>query len=355
MFTLAQTVDISPPTDPDEQDTPELQNEDQGRLLGIERLVLSAKIQPRVALDEPTIETYRELMAHGTVFDPVIAYWDGRHYWVADGFHRVEAAKRCGFKEIAVEVREGIHAEAEFFACGANTRHGKPLTNEDKHKIVGRLVCKRHRERATPDGKPLSDRAISRLVGVSPTFVGMVQKKLFPEHETTVDTAHHGTRDTGKEAAETRLEVGGAMASVHGGHLEGEKGGAWASEREVPPEPTWGRADATRRNRYPLGAPTAAVTEDVPPPPTAGPPIFEGLRSQDMQASDLMEALVAHVMGFVEAQHEAEPSALVAVFRQAVPVVEEAKTLHTHRSGNSRQGIQGYDGQQWRSRDGIRQ
>ena len=325
MFTLAQTVDISPPTDPDEQDTPELQNEDQGRLLGIERLVLSAKIQPRVALDEPTIETYRELMAHGTVFDPVIAYWDGRHYWVADGFHRVEAAKRCGFKEIAVEVREGSHAEAEFFACGANTRHGKPLTNEDKHKVVGRLVCKRHRERAKPDGKPLSDRAISRLVGVSPTFVGMMQKKLFPEHETeaVADTSHHSAPNTGKKAAEAAPELGSAIKTVHGGHPEGEKGGISANAYEAPPEPAWVRADATRRNGYPLDISIAAVTENVPPLPTAGPPILEGVRSQDMQASDLMEALVAHVMGFFEARHEAEPSVLAAVFRQAMAVIEE--------------------------------
>ena len=278
MFTLAQTAEVSLPTGPDEQDTPDLQNEDRGRLLGIDRLVLSAKIQPRVTLDEPTIEKYRELMAHGTVFDPVIAYWDGRHYWVADGFHRVEASKRCGFKEIAVEVREGTHAEAEFFACGANTRHGKALTNEDKHKIVGRLVCKRHREGAKPDGKLLSDRAISRLVGVSPTFVGMVQKKLFPEYEAITDTPHHGICDTGSAAAEAALEPASAMATVHGGHPEREQGGVPANAYEASPEPARVRADATPRSGYPLDRPIAALTEGEPPPPTTERPKLEGTR-----------------------------------------------------------------------------
>ena len=41
------------------------------------------------------------------------------------------------------------------------------------------------------------------------------------------------------------------------------------------------------------------------------------------QASGLMEALVVHVMGFFEAQHEAEPLALAAALRQAVAVIEE--------------------------------
>ena len=325
MSTSSSAADMSPPTEPDEQKTSEIQNEDKGRLLGIDRLVLSAKIQPRVALDEPTIETYRELMAHGTVFDPVIAYWDGRHYWVADGFHRVEAAKRCGFKEIAVEVREGSHANAEFFACGANTKHGLPLNNRDKRRVTKRRLCIRHRARmANAAGKDVSDREIAKHIGVSNTFVGNLQRELFPQTDMTPERGDptKGTGGDEQATAAGTLAPEIALASgVNGLHL------SISSEKEPRPE-----EESDIASEEP--------SEAVNGLPLEAAPTFEArvaarqtVRSKTNQTTEIAEGLVACVMGYFREYREASVPLLTAALRQAVPVVEEAlKTLHTHES-----------------------
>ena len=49
--------------------------------------------QARVEINEVTVADYAADMASGTVFPPVVAYSDGTDLWLADGFHRVRAAK----------------------------------------------------------------------------------------------------------------------------------------------------------------------------------------------------------------------------------------------------------------------
>ena len=48
--------------------------------------------QPRARLDDAIIQEYAEAMIAGDVFPPVAVFHDGADYWLADGFHRVNAA-----------------------------------------------------------------------------------------------------------------------------------------------------------------------------------------------------------------------------------------------------------------------
>ena len=85
----------------------------------------------RVEMNEQTIADYAEEMAGGAVFPPVIVYHDAEVYWLADGFHRVEAARKLGRESIDAEIREGTDRDAILNGIGANARHGLRRTQTD--------------------------------------------------------------------------------------------------------------------------------------------------------------------------------------------------------------------------------
>ena len=93
-------------------------------------------MQVRARLCEDTVKEYAEAMAAGAKFPPVIVFHDGANYWLADGFHRLEAWKRNGVESIKAEVKEGSRIDALKFAFCANSSHGLRMSNEDKRNAV---------------------------------------------------------------------------------------------------------------------------------------------------------------------------------------------------------------------------
>ena len=47
-------------------------------------------------------------------FPPVVVYFDGKTYWLVDGFHRVAAYRLAGRMEIDCLVIEGTKADAQW-------------------------------------------------------------------------------------------------------------------------------------------------------------------------------------------------------------------------------------------------
>jgi|SRR5581483_5841687 len=74
---------------------------------------LRLDFQPAENLDEETICRYEEKLRHNRQLDPVIVRFDGTNYWLQDGFHRVEAAKRLGRKRLRAEIIPGSLADME--------------------------------------------------------------------------------------------------------------------------------------------------------------------------------------------------------------------------------------------------
>ena len=64
-------------------------------------------------LDEMTVEQYAKVLRSGGTTQPVSVYSDGRQYWLADGFHRIEAARIVGLENIEVEVTPGTYEDLE--------------------------------------------------------------------------------------------------------------------------------------------------------------------------------------------------------------------------------------------------
>lgn len=96
--------------------------------------------QSRAALNETTIAEYAEAIRSAIDLPPVITYFDGVNFWLADGFHRYHAHRAAGAVEINSEIRHGTCREAVLFSVGANASHGLRRTSEDKRRAVLTLL-----------------------------------------------------------------------------------------------------------------------------------------------------------------------------------------------------------------------
>ncbi|HPB77059.1 MAG TPA: ParB/RepB/Spo0J family partition protein, partial [Chromatiaceae bacterium] len=68
--------------------------------------------QRETLIDGAVLNDYAEAMTAGSVFPPIVVFYDGTVHWLADGYHRLEAADEAGLKEITAEVRPGTKRDA---------------------------------------------------------------------------------------------------------------------------------------------------------------------------------------------------------------------------------------------------
>lgn len=121
---------------------------------------LDGGTQPRAKLLLEVIEDYAEQMRQGDSFPPVTVFFDGKEYWLADGFHRVMAARQARpGQPIEVDVQQGTQSQAQWFSYSANKSHGLRRTNEDKQRAVRAAL-------SHPLSRKLSNRQIAEHCGV---------------------------------------------------------------------------------------------------------------------------------------------------------------------------------------------
>jgi len=93
-------------------------------------------LQTRVTLNEDVVADYCETLREGGSLPPVVVFRDVLTDYLADGFHRLEAAKRLGRIDIEAEVYDGDRTAALRYALKANAAHGLRRTNEDKRNAL---------------------------------------------------------------------------------------------------------------------------------------------------------------------------------------------------------------------------
>lgn len=129
--------------------------------LPIKKIRIDGGTQPRIGIDDQTVDSYAEAIGEGASFPPVTVFHDGTDYWLADGFHRFRAHQTAGKTKIAVDVRQGTQRDAVLFSVGANATHGKPRCNEDKRRSVLTLLNDKEWS-AWSDGEIAKRCAVSR-------------------------------------------------------------------------------------------------------------------------------------------------------------------------------------------------
>jgi hypothetical protein len=70
------------------------------RSIPIDQIRTKDGTQMRSEIDEATVEEYARLYGDGVELPPVVVFTDGRSTWLADGFHRLRAARQAGLEEI---------------------------------------------------------------------------------------------------------------------------------------------------------------------------------------------------------------------------------------------------------------
>lgn len=131
--------------------------------LRVTELQVDPEIQPRVSLSMSTIDDYSTLYAEaeeGEPLPPLDVFQMAGHYYVTDGFHRLEAAKLVKRKTLLCCVYEGTRQEAMRHAARANLRRGLPYTPRDRELILERFL-------SDPEMQELPDRALAAELGMS--------------------------------------------------------------------------------------------------------------------------------------------------------------------------------------------
>ena len=105
--------------------------------LNYEQIRIDGGTQPRAELLIEVMEDYAEQMRDGVEFPPITVFFDGKEYWLADGFHRFGAALRARPGDaIEADVIQGTQADAQWYSFSVNKTHGLRRTNEDKERAV---------------------------------------------------------------------------------------------------------------------------------------------------------------------------------------------------------------------------
>jgi len=144
-------------------------------------------LQTRVAVDDAALADYADAMRDGARFPPVTVYEDADGtLYLADGYHRVGAAKIAGKSLILAEVTRGTFADALKFALGANANHGLRRTNADKRHALEMAWENRRalfgRDDADPSAEILAD-----VCGVTSRFVKSFLAEFQPVNDSLVE------------------------------------------------------------------------------------------------------------------------------------------------------------------------
>lgn len=189
--------------------------------LDLKSIRIDGDTQARLAIDEATVEHYAEELREGAQFPPGKAVFDGKDYWLWDGFHTLLAHGKAGLKQMTVLVEEGSVDRARWLAASANKEHdrsGQRRTNKDKRRAIEMAL-------ATEEGRAASDGAIAKHIGVTDKTVAAVRKRLaetgtpeFPESTQRVDWKGRkiNTGNIGKRATKSTPEIPEWVIDVQG-------------------------------------------------------------------------------------------------------------------------------------------
>jgi hypothetical protein len=143
-------------------------------LLSLSEIRADKRAQPRAALDEDQVSEYVEAMERGEKFPRLVLFRDKKgRYWLADGFHRFQAAVELKRKAIECIVYQGELRDAILFSCSANATHGLPRSNADKRQAVTKLLSDK-------EWGKWSDNEIAKQCKVGHQLVGKLRADLAP-------------------------------------------------------------------------------------------------------------------------------------------------------------------------------
>lgn len=121
--------------------------------------------------DPSVIRQYAALMAAETRFPPLNVWFDGTYYWLTDGFHRLAAADKCGFRYVTAYIHNGSLEDAIWDSFCANSQHGLRRKRSDIVRLIERTL--KHAKASS-----LSNVQIAKHLGIPEATVRRWRKRL---------------------------------------------------------------------------------------------------------------------------------------------------------------------------------
>lgn len=170
--------------------------------IAIELIEASAATQIRVRLDQEKIEEYAQAIRDGAPFPAITVFAEkgSERYILADGFHRLAAAKKADRTEIGADIMEGGLHEAFHHALGCNAEHGLPRSSADKRHAVMMALKDPHYE-------DWSLRDISELCRVSHSLVQAIKQEQNEAEKPTVPDPVSGDSPVTGTSKKTQLRA----------------------------------------------------------------------------------------------------------------------------------------------------
>jgi hypothetical protein len=126
----------------------------------ISELRLDGGTDMRAGRDEAWLEQLEDVADDGFKDHRIVIFQEGKTKWLAEGFARVEAAKRAGVGRVFADVYRGTLRDALVWALGKNATNGKPRSREDLKKVFSAIA-------ADAEWAKLANTKIAELVRVS--------------------------------------------------------------------------------------------------------------------------------------------------------------------------------------------
>jgi hypothetical protein len=227
-------------------------------------ICLTGGTQSRAEIDRDVVQEYAEDIERGSTFPPIVIFYDGGTYWLADGFHRYEAVAATGRDEILADVRQGTQRDAILHSVGANSAHGLRRNSGDKRRAVLTLL-------QDDEWGKWSDREIARRCGVSRMTVARVKEGIVTvtSDSERAYVTKHGTpaimnvaainRDRGKADADELPVHRAAPVVADMGHRDP---GLEPGRIEASPQPSPAPEGDEARERRRLSTLTREALED---------------------------------------------------------------------------------------------
>lgn len=268
----------------------------------IHSIHIDSDTQAREAINEATVSEYAAALIEGEALPPVVAFFDGVNYHLADGFHRYHANCRVGATTIDCQIHAGTLQDAKLYAYGANKAHGLQRTNADKRKAVAGMLA---------DFSDWSDVRIARHVGVSDKTVAAHRKPILGISEDAPVT-----RTVERGGKTYQQDVSGLQRGAHVAHGEVSLPKAHAG---ISPKPD------------PVQKPAAATKPEAQAAAHAPAPIPEDDRPSDEEIAEAHQAEAETLALFIAAMEGDEP--LAVALREVKRLTHLTQTLQSRLTG----------------------
>ncbi len=159
--------------------------------LSISQIRTDDGTQVRAEINQITVVEYAQAIKEGQTFPPIVVFSDGNSYFLADGFHRLEAYRHLGYQELETDLKQGTLRAAILYAAGSNATHGLRRTIQDKYHAV-RIFLQ------DEEWSQWSDRMIAKYTVTSHPFVAKVRMSLADGNVSTprAEVIENGSQST---------------------------------------------------------------------------------------------------------------------------------------------------------------